>query len=228
VGQMSESRRQRGVQRGERRRVGDPNVLSDAVSPNVLSGTAAAPPVVLVTAREGSEGRRTTGAAAPKQGVRLPSFGTVIFLGFIAITGFRLLGQVVQGFADGSPAATRGVDGEAGVQALPGQVVFGIGSDGDCGVLGSTGTFPSGAEVWWSARLTSEQGPQDEVVVVLRRDEFVLSSDPVPPDPPLGTWSVLCNSAPVRETDEGRYVIEVWDTSGTARYAMGEFRLTPS
>lgn len=219
---MSEDRRRGRILGRPAGRVGEPNVLSDAATPNQLSGIVTRPPNVQIGAREGSETWLATGAAAPaRSGVRLPSFGTVIFLGFLAITGFRLLGEFVQGLEQQTPGPTT----PAGPAQEPGTILFGTKTDGDCGVLETGTAFTAGAEVWWSAELATVQAPDAAVVVIVRRDGTEVDREDVPPDESFGRWSVLCSGAPVIETVAGTYRVEVWDEAVTTLHAAGEYRL---
>lgn len=211
------------------RRAGEPNVLSDAATPNTLSTgpvrrTTPPGPTPQVNESSLAPGSRATAApstpAARRTGLRLPSFGTVIFLGFLAITGFRLIGEFVRGLDLESPAPIS--TGEQPVVA--GTMVFGIGSDGDCGVVGRARQFGPGTEVWWSALLSTEQSPDAEVVIIVRRDGAEISREDVPADPSFGTWSVLCSSKPIVDSSEGLYRVEVWDKGVTTLHAVGEFR----
>ena len=220
---MSEDRRRRRIRGGAAGRVGEPNVLSNAAAPNTLSGQTTRPLGVQMGTREGADGWLTTGITARRSGVRLPSFGTLIFLGFLAITGFRLLGEFAEGLAQATPDATgAATPGEA---AEPGTIVFGTKSDGDCGVLETGTAFAAGTSIWWSAQLPTRQSPDTAVVVIVRRDGAEVDREDVPPDPDIGSWSVLCSGDPVVESISGVYRVEVWDVTVTTLHAAGEYRL---
>jgi hypothetical protein len=206
------------------RRVGEPNVLSDAAVPNTLSTSPAPPARAQPATRSGSESWLATGTAAPAAGRRLPSFGTLIFLVFLAITGFRLFGEFIRGL-EATPTPAIVAPGQA---VVPGSIVFGTQSDGDCGVEDRGYEFAPGTEVWWSARLSSEQAPDAEVVVVVGRDGAEVGREDVPADTSVGTWSVLCSGKPVDAVDPGTYRVELRDASGTVVHAVGEFRLVAS
>jgi hypothetical protein len=164
----------------------------------------------------------TTGTTATKSRVRVPSFGTLIFLAFLAITGFRIVGEFVRGLELEPPPASTTAPGGA---IAPGSIVFGLDSDGDCGVVDSASRFAPGTAVWWSAELSTEQAPEAEVVIIVRRDGIEVEREDVPPDPSFGTWSVLCSGKPIDETDAGLYRVEVWDKTITTLHAVGEYRL---
>jgi hypothetical protein len=207
------------------RRVGEPNVLSDAAVPNRLSTMPERPTGVQVAARPATETWPATGTATPKARMRLPSFGTIIFLGFPAITAFRLFGQFVGGLASPTPTPAIVTPGQP---VEPGSIIFGTGSDGACGVTGSDKEFAAGTEVWWSATLSNEQEPDAEVVVIVSRDDVQIEREDVPADASVGTWSVLCSSGPVDAADAGTYRVEVWDVSLKQLHAAGEYRLVAS
>lgn len=220
---MTESGGRRRISVRAAGRVGEPNVLSNAVTPNVLSGTAAS----RAPERLGANVRTSpTEVANDGAGRRLPSFGTILFLGFLAITGFRLLGEFAQGLARETPAPTTA---PAPVQGFdPGRIVFGAKSDGDCGVFDTGDQFIQGTEVWWSAELPSTQSQDVAVVIVVRRDGREVDREDVPPDPAGGAWTILCSGAPVFERSPGLYRVEVWDETVTVLQAVGEYRMTIS
>ncbi|MEO5703769.1 MAG: hypothetical protein ABIZ52_03630 [Candidatus Limnocylindrales bacterium] len=222
---MSEDRRRRRSRGGAVGRVGEPNVLSDAARPNELSGTVTRPANIQVGAREGSESWLSTGATAPKPRIRLPSFGTLIFFGFLALTGFRLLNEFVDGLADQTPAPTTPAGPTE--SARPGPITFGTDTDDDCAVLQVGVEFQEGTDIWWSAELATVQAPDASVVIIVRRDGTQVDREDVPPDASFGKWSVLCSGAPVVESGPGVYRVEVWDQSVTTLHAAGGYRLTP-
>ena len=116
---MSETRRRRGTLIGggqptpRPKRMGEPNVLSDAATPNVLSTPAARPltpavnqSTIVATGRpstpapQANQGWLATSQPAAASRVRLPSFGTLIFLGFLVITAVRVIGEVASGITE--------------------------------------------------------------------------------------------------------------------------------
>jgi hypothetical protein len=228
--QMSEDRRRRRIRGGAAGRVGEPNVLSNAATPNALTGMVSRPTGVQIGTREGPATWLSSGTSAPRSGVRLPSFGTLIFLGFLAITGFRLLGEFAQGLAQITPEPTGPVEpartSEPAQPSEPGSMLFGRKADDDCGVLETGLQFEAGTSVWWSAQMSAEQDADASVVVIVHRDGVEVDREDVPPDPDVGRWSVLCSGAPVLDTEAGVYRVEVWDASITTMQAAGEYRVT--
>ena len=232
--QMSEDLRRRVRRTVRTQRVGEPNVLSDAAPPNTLSsmgerpastqvGTGGGP---RVGTREGTAGWLATGTAAATPRGRVPSIGTVIFLGFLAITGFRLFGEFVGGLATETPVVSTPASPDQAVP--PGTIAFGPNSDGNCGVVRSASSFPAGADVWWTASLSTKQAPDAEVVVIVRRDGAEVEREAVPPDPSIGAWSVLCSGKSINESSPGLYRVEVWDSAITTLHAVGEYTLVKS
>lgn len=229
---MSQNRGRRRIRAGAPGRVGEPNALSNAATPNTLSGMVAQPAPI-----PGNSSVRVTPSGAPaswlatggagvassKPGFRLPSLGTLIFIGFLAITGVRLVGEFVQGLPSDTPAPTTA---PTPVQSSgPGPIEFGTKSDGNCGVLETGLEFAAGTSVWWSAQLSTTQSPDATVVIIVRRDGTEVDHEDVPPDSSTGTWSVLCSGAPVAEQSAGLYRVEVWDETVTVLHAVGEYRL---
>jgi len=231
---MSEDLRRRVRRTVRTQRVGEPNVLTDAATPNTLASMGGRPASIQVGSgagprvgtREGSAGWLATGTTGARPRGRLPSIGTVIFLGFLAVTGFRLFGEFVRGLATETPVvSTPAAPGKA---IPPGSIAFGSGSDGNCGVVGRADSFPPGTEVWWTASLSTKQAPDAEVTVVVRLDGAEVEREAVPPDSSIGTWSVLCGGKPINESSPGLYRVEVWDPTITTPYAAGEYELVKS
>jgi hypothetical protein len=148
----------------------------------------------------------------------------VIFLGFLAVTGFRILGSFAQGLPEESPAASR--PASSGQVARPGTVTFGTRAEG-CRVRDTSREFVHGTDVWWSAELLTVQSPRTIVVVIILRDGMEIDREVVPPDESGKTWSILCSGGPVAETAAGTYRVEVWDETVKIRHAVGEYTLTP-
>lgn len=225
-------------------RVGEPNVLSNAARPNLLSSEVrsvtgalpgsrgwtgqTAPPVqrrsnamattpIAVPTQRAGQARRRTG---------LLSLQTVIFFGFVIFTAFRFLGQMGGGSAE--PAFTTPANGPGDTPAAvtPGSITFGTASDGKCGVTGAATLFAEGTDVWWSAQLSTLQKPDATAVVVVLRNLREISREKVPADPTLGTWDVLCSSSPVEQHIGGSYVVEVWNGDESDLLASGEYSLT--
>jgi hypothetical protein len=226
------------------RRPGEPNVLSNAATPNVLSNTAAPPSLIAPglassttqppsaaassarTATQGSASAAGTSdrwldpgrtPTAPSRG-RL-SISTLLFLGFLLLTGIRALGELGADQAN-TPVPTTV---PAASDAPAGVVSFGTGSGGDCTVVGSAVTFAPGDEVWWSAEMATEQGADSDAIVIYIFDGEEFNREYTPADPDFGPWSVLCGNAPVERTVEGRYRLEVWDGKETRLQSAGEY-----
>lgn len=201
-------------------------MLTDAAIPNTLSQMGGRPASVQVGTRPGPTGSSTpwlaTGATTARPRSRV-SLGTVIFLGFLAITGFRLVGEFVRGLQTERPVVTSPAD--AGQAPEAGAIVFGSSSDGNCGVSGSKDTFAPGSEVWWTANLSIKQGPDASVVVITRRDGAELERETIPPDPSIGAWAVLCSGKPITQWTPGLYRVEVWDPAITTLLSVGEYRI---
>ena len=244
---MSETRRRRGISRANEaatrrpRRVGEPNVLSDAATPNVLSTPVVRPVAPAVgrsrqvesgtspaTVPQADQGWLTTGQAAPAARVRLPSFGTLIFLGFLAITAVRVIGEIASGMAEPTtPPATTAPSGSGG-SAAPGPISFGARQGEDCGVDAVSVEFGPATDVWWRAELATVQMPDAAVVVIVRRDGDEVQREDIPADPSYGKWSVLCAGEPIALHEPGTYRVEVWDEEVTVLHATGEYRVRGS
>jgi hypothetical protein len=221
---MSEDGRGSGIGRVRRlgalpriRRVGEPNVLSDAATPNQLSTQISAPPAVRGGRREGPANALVTGEVAARPRSRFPAATTLIFLGFVALTAFRLVNEFADGLGTETPAASQAV--------APGPVTFGTAVGDDCSVTSATGQFSAGSEVWWSAELATEQDRNADAMVVVRRDGLEIDREYVPADPSVGRWNLLCASAPVSERSPGTYRVEVWDGDMAILHAAGEYRV---
>jgi hypothetical protein len=226
--------------RARPQKIGDPNVLSDAATPNRLSTEAGRPKGLPVGTRETPTWTPATTAAptvrAPQRSRRVPSLSTVLFVGFVVFTAIRFLGQTVGESAPVAPVATSPGDAPGAIRssdpepslapAEPGAISFGTGSDGDCGVTDDAIAFNVGTDVWWSAQLSAGQPPEAGAVVIVHRDDAEISRETVPPDTSVGEWDVLCSSEPVAEQGRGDYRVEVWDENTIELLAVGEYRLS--
>lgn len=223
------------------RRVGEPNVLSDAATPNVLSTQTGRPRRLAVRpapagtfagmgpALQANQAWPATTQPMPmSRGVRLPSFGTLLFLGFIAVTAFRLVGEFASGFT--SPTAEPIATSPAGpVESVaPGPIRFGTGQGADCRVLGEASEFGPTANVWWYAQLSTVQPAEASAVVVVRRNGVEVHRELVPPDTSFGEWSVLCAGDPLELHEPGTYRVEVWSKDEDVLHAVGEYRVRGS
>ena len=205
--------------------VPQPNVLSDASPPNRLS-TETAPNVgglggtgASVTPTTGpqvnSRGTVVPAGVSDRQGLRLPGVSTLIFLGFVALTAFRIVGEWVEQAADPPPAGT--------TAPAPGPVIFGTRATDECEVVGASVEFPEGADVWWSATMSTTQPPDAAVVVIILRNGVQATRENVPADESAGDWDLLCSSGPVEQDTAGKYRVEVWNEARTVVLAVGEY-----
>lgn len=217
------------------RRVGEPNVLSGAAVPNQLSGQTGRPANVTTGPSPGAQpapvaaravpgtqaapapGRVIPQSDAPPAGRQLPAVPTLIFLAFVGLTAFRMLGQVLEG-ATPDPTLAPGATAIA-----PGPVRFGTDLNDDCSVSGEATTFAPGVEVWWSAELATRQDGTTTVVVIVSRDGTEIEREVVPPGDSGDSWSVLCSGGPVADEDGGTYRVEVWSEGVTILHAAGEY-----
>lgn len=215
------------------RRVGEPNVLSDAATPNVLSTPSTRPLAPAVTRPapfrasgnpaeipQSNEGWLATGQPAPAARRRLPSFGTLIFLIFLAITAVRVIGEMASSFVDPTTAPAGSSGG-----AAPGPISFGARQGSDCDVNGVSVEFGTETDVWWSAELATVQPPDAAALVIVRRDGAEVAREDIPADPSFGEWSVLCAVEPITLHDPGTYRVEVWNGDVTVLHAAGEYRI---
>lgn len=246
---MSEGRRRRGIPgtlgpgalgidtQPRRGRVGEPNVLSDAAIPNQLSTEVVRPTSVrtsvLSGTREAIPAGMPSGTVTAKRRTGIPSLTTLLFLGFVALTAFRLFGQFVDSFppadplpTNAAPAATTPGPGGTAAPVAPGAITFGTASDGECGVTGEGVLFTEGTDVWWSAHMSALQGADAGAVVIVHRNDREIERQVVPAEPDLGDWDVLCSSNPVEQHIGGSYRLEVWDDDIAVLLAAGEYTLS--
>lgn len=210
--------------RAERpRKAGEPNVLTGAAVPNQLSGLTTQPANVTTGTRPGAQPAPVPARTTPATpaGRQLPAIPTLIFLGFVGLTAFRMLGQVLEG------ATTDPTPAPGATAIAPGPVRFGTNLDDDCTVSGEAATFDAGADVWWSAEMATRQDATATVVVIVRRDGAEIEREVVPPDDSGTPWSVLCSGGPVADRDGGTYRVEVWSEGVTVLHAAGEYAMAP-
>ena len=238
---MSEDRPQPGIpgrpgsgapgsrERGRRGSAGEPNVISGVATPNRLSTESAAPTGALSGTRQVTPGdTRPVGATPARRRIPIPSLPTLIFLGFVAITAFRIFGEVADQLLPTAPGTTSPAAGPASVPTAPGAILFGTGSDEDCGVTGEGVRFQPGTDVYWSAMLSEEQAADAGAVVIVRRDDQEVEREEVPPDESFGVWDQLCSGAPVAHDGSGSYRVEVWDEDVAVMLAAGTYTLSTS
>ena len=216
------------------RRVGEPNVLSNQATPNVLStegsparapasAGAVAPataPARPAAARPVTVTDRTpppASAEAPARTLRAPSLSTIIFVGFLLFTAARFIGNFGADEADPTTAP-----GPADV----GVITFGLGLGDDCKLLEPAETFGRSDEVWWRAEMILEQDADAEVVVRAYHDEGQIERYEVPPEPEFGDWDVLCAGEPIGANQAGAYRVEVWDGAEKVLLATGVYTKT--
>lgn len=238
---MSDDRRQRGVpetvgpgfigRRGKvgRGSVGEPNVISGAATPNRLSTESAVP----VGAPSGPrrvtpDGTRPVEATPGPRRIPIPSLPTLIFLGFLAITAFRIFGEFIGGVLPTAPEATSSATSPGSIPTVPGVILFGTASDEDCGITGEGIRFDAGTDVYWSAMLSAEQAADVGAVVIVRRDDQEVEREEVPPDESFGAWDQLCSGAPVVDDGSGSYRVEVWDENAAMMLAAGAYTISAS
>lgn len=224
-----------------KRPVGAPNVLSGASVPNQLSNQAKQPAPVAIGTRPASEampaparpgpagpasapstapGRTMPQSDAPAGGRRLPALPTLIFLGFVGLTAFRLVGEFLEGAAADPTAAP------AATTLAPGLVRFGTSLDDDCNPIGEASTFAEFTEVWWVADMATRQKASVTVIVIVRLDGEELEREVVPPDGSTTSWEVLCGQ-PVGDGNPGVYRVEVWNEDESVLQSVGEFTVAP-
>jgi hypothetical protein len=207
--------------------VPQPNVLSDASPPNRLStetapnaggsGGTQASVTPAIGPQVNSRGSVvTSGAGTERARVRLPGLSTLIFLGFVGLTAFRILGEWVEQNAVPAPAATT-------APAPPGPVTFGTSATDDCDVTGEATEFAEGADVWWSATMATPQSADAAVVVITLRNGATIAREDVPADVSAGEWDILCSSGPIEQDAPGRYRVEVWNEARTVLLAAGDY-----
>ena len=221
-------------------RVGEPNVLSDAATPNRLSSEVARPANVS-TLTDGPAGRpaapgylRPVTIPIPVEpqptGRRAPTLSTLLVVGFVVLTIARLAGQLLEGAEFGSPEETTPAETLAPASSpgaiTPGPITFGTGLTDFCSLSGRAAQFPSGTEVWWSARMGTVQDPAVDVVVIVRRDGVEIDREPIPAQPVGGSWLVTCANEPIASDTTGTYRVEIWDADIKAVQASGEYRIT--
>ena len=239
---MSEERRRLGIRTrlgtgaaNPAGRVGEPNVLSDAATPNRLSSEVARPANVSTltdspAARLAAPGYLRPGTTPipvepPSTGRRAPTLSTLLVVGFVVLTIARLGGQFLEGSGFGSPEETS-PPATLAPGPGPGSVIFGTGLTEFCGVSERAAQFPTPTKVWWSAEMRTVQEPDADVVVVVQRNGVEVDRMTIPPEPSGGKWLVLCASEPIDGSARGTYRVEVWVDDVSPAQASGEFRVT--
>lgn len=150
----------------------------------------------------------------------LANLPTLIFLGFVVMTAFRIFGEMAEQALPGQPT------GSPPAASAPGPITFGTAAGEDCEVTGAAATFDEGDEVWWSAALSAVQPADADALVIIKRNGAVIDREEVPAEPELGTWEVLCSTEPVGRSTAGRYRVEVWNGEMTELLAAGDYVLS--
>jgi len=168
-------------------------------------------------------------AAAPgpvRRGIRLPSLGTIIFVGFIALTLSRFVGQALPDIGP-TPRPTSAPQGVATPPAsepvAPGTVWFGQSVTDDCRLAGRASIFTGPVRVWWRAQLSTVLGASDGVLVLTFRDGEQIDRDAMAPDPGASASDIVCADHFVPDSRAGTFKVEVWRTDRSERLAIGVF-----
>ncbi len=206
-----------------------PNALSDGVQPNRLSNQSNPSSGDLGGTRQATPTIEPRSPARPRASLSMPSVSTFVFIGFVVLTAFRLIGEAADS-GDVPPAATP-VASAPGAQPSPSSIVagpirFGTGTGSECGVTGAAVTFEPGTDVWWSADLAADQAPDAGAVVLIQLNGELIDRQRVPPDPAGGSWNQLCSSEPVGENVAGTYRVEVWVGSPSTLQASGGYTIS--
>jgi hypothetical protein len=150
----------------------------------------------------------------------LANVPTLIFLGFVALTAFRILGEMAEQGQPASPGSS------APAATVPGRIAFGTAAGDDCEVVGEAVEFVEGEDVWWSAKLSTVQAADAAALVIIKRNGAVIDREHVPAEPEFGTWDALCSSEPVVQHIAGLYRVEVWNDPMTELLAAGDYVLS--
>jgi hypothetical protein len=213
-----------------------PNVLADEARPNTLSsqptGRTPAAPARSVAPRVVPASNRfaiANPSARPlasgdsrfePRGRRAPSLATIIVVGFLVVTAFRLMGGLVGRLAPDQtspPVAPAFVEGSSIRQ---GSIWFGTATDGLCGIT-------SGTDVWWSAHLSRSLEPSTETLVLTVARDGVEVEEDATSGRDLGAngSAVVCAIKPRDDTTVGQYIVQLWDGAQQQILASGEFRI---
>lgn len=215
-----------------------PNTLSTSTTPAKAGTSPAAPvrPTVRPASASSGSAQQDPRIERPAERKRrLPSFGTVLFIGFILYTASRWLNGV--DFGDpGSTTAPRPTpavvpasprptptNGPHATQGAVGVVTFGVSRDDDCVLAGESGRFLNKAGVWWRAELDEVQPQDADVLVFTFRNGDQVDREFVPAEPEYGEWSILCSTGPTKGALAGTYRVEVWNGDKSVLLATGEF-----
>lgn len=227
-----------------------PNVLTDEAQPNVLStqatgrapgttswaGTsdrAVAPNQVLPARRPvGAQSVRAQAIADSRfepRARRGPSLTSVIVIGFLLVTAFRVIGALAGPFFSGQPAQSVPPITIGGALLEAGSIAFGISSDNQCGLDHVQSTFHPGADVSWSAHLARSltSGEVSVEVIVIRNGVEIERSTVLRRDLGARGTDVVCSIRARSDNVIGSYVIQLRDASGSRVLASGKYSLSP-
>jgi hypothetical protein len=220
-----------------------PNVLSNEARPNVLSTQSDRRPQGIIGATAAPNRRAAANRAAlPNQPSRAPttadarfeprtrrapSFTTIIVIGFLVVTAFRVLGGLASRFFSDQQAPTTAPFVVAGTQLDGGAIAFGTATDGHCAMARVDSAFPSGTSVWWIANLERSLGDAEEavVVIVVRNGVDIERAAVSRRDLGANGSHVLCSDKPRADTAAGQYVIQVWDRAQHEVLASGGYAI---
>jgi len=204
--------------RGARQAAGGARQAAGASPPGLPEPRTAVPP-------KQAPGRERSSPVPSGRRVRLPSLGTIVFIGFLALTVARFMGQSLP-FGGPTPRPT-GAPGGAGPTAsqpfAPGAVWFGTSLSGDCDLSEQASIFTGPVPVWWRAELSVVLGADDGVLVLTFRDDTEIDREQFPPDPAFSAWDILCGSHPITDDNAGAFKVEVWRADRSMRLATGMF-----
>jgi hypothetical protein len=221
-----------------------PNVLTDETRPNTLStqstgtapaaaGRAVAPTAATASnrfaiANPSARLPATADSRFETRGRRAPSLATIIIVGFLVVTAFRVIGALAGRLVPDQasvPTAPAFVEGSSIRQ---GGISFGTATDGLCGIAGIATGFTSGTDIWWSAHLVrSLEDPIEAIVLKVVHDGVDIEDDTTSGrDLGANGSAVVCAVKPRDDTTPGQYIVQLWDGAQRQILASGEFRIS--
>jgi hypothetical protein len=219
-----------------------PNVLADGAQPNRLStpstagapgvpGRAEAPRVAvasnrLATANPSARLPVTADSRFETRRRRAPSLATIIVVGFLLVTGFRVIAALAGRFIPDQSTPTTAPLFVPGGDAQAGTIEFGTATDGLCGIAGVAVAFDSGTDVWWSAHLARGANADEAVVVVVTRKGVEVEQETTSVrDLGANGSAVVCAIKPRDDTLPGTYVLQLWDATQRRVLASGDYTI---